>query len=213
MTGLLIAGLGLQIGGGLWGAYSQKQAANETARAQIWQGYMQKQAYEAEAAQMARQAKMENVRAGIAQIQGEQEAEKRSRQLAQEIGSIYSDFAGNGVLVDTAIKNDTVGSVLRTQMVEGQADINTIRDNTKMNVWEHQQAAKSYAASAAMKMMAGENALISGYYSADQTRKSARSSFISSLIGLGGQTMTGIASGVNTYDQYGWGWTKNTKST
>lgn len=211
MTGLMIAGTALSVGGGLWGAYQQKQAANETARAQIKAGYAQKAQYDAEAAEQERQARYERIRAARADQQGREDEDKRSSQLAQEIGSIYANFAGNGLLVDG--NATTVGDTVLMQKREGYGDINTIRDNTKMNVWEHQMSAKSYLSSAAMSRTAGANALEAAYESARQTRKSAKTAFISSLIGLGGKAASGVATGVNTYDSYGWGWSKSTSAT
>ena len=211
MTGLAVAGTVLSVGGGLWGAWQQKKAANETARAQIWQGYQQKKAYDAEATEQERQAQYEKIRAARADQQGREEADKRSSQLAQEIGSIYANFAGNGLLVDG--NATTVGDTVLMQKREGYGDIDTIRDNTKMNVWEHQMSARSYLASADASRTAGKNALLSAYESASATKKAAKTSFISSLIGLGGKAVSGVATGVNTYDSYGWGWSKSTSAT
>jgi hypothetical protein len=211
MTGLAVAGTVLSVGGGLWGAWQQKKAANETARAQIKAGYAQKAQYDAEAAEQERQAQYEKIRAARADQQGREEADKRSSQLAQEIGSIYANFAGNGLLVDG--NATTVGDTVLMQKREGYGDINTIRDNTKMNVWEHQMSAKSYLSSAAMARTAGANALEAAYESARATRKAAKNSFISTLIGLGGKAASGTATAVNTYDSYGWGWSKKTSAT
>lgn len=120
----------------------------------------QAKAAEAEAAAQAReqerQARLEDERAGIAQIGGEQEAEKRSRILAQDIGSMYADFAGNGLTLDGSAK-DSVGAALKTQVGEAQSDISTIRDNAAMTVWTHQANAASYRASAANALIAGQN--------------------------------------------------------
>lgn len=129
------------------------------------QGKAQRQAAEAQAAENAYQAKLENERAGIAQLQGEQEAEKRSRIMAADIGSLYAGYAGNGLLVDGG-KKDTLGSVLSTTINEGIADISTIKDNAALDVWTHQANAKSLLASAGNNRIYGKNMQRAGNISA-----------------------------------------------
>lgn len=93
------------------------------------------------------QAKYANDQAAVAQLQGEQEAAKRSRQLAYDIGSTYANYAGNGLMVDGAGK-DSLGDVLKTTVTEADADIKTIRDNTTMNIWTHMREKALYDADA-----------------------------------------------------------------
>jgi len=111
---------------------------------------------DAQAAEKERQARLEAARAGVAQIGAEQEAERRSRILAQDIGSMYASYAGNGLALDGTAK-DTIGAALRTQVGEARSDISTIRDNAAMEVWTHQANARSYMASAANARMAGRS--------------------------------------------------------
>ena len=154
MEAVVIAGMVATIAGAGYSAYSQHQ-----------QGKAANTAAKAAAAESERQAQLENERAGLAQIQGEQEAERRSRQLAADLGATYANYAGNGLLVDGAGK-DTLGSVLKTQVAEGQSDISTIRDNTALNVWTHQSNAASLLASAANQRISGRNAAAAGTMSA-----------------------------------------------
>lgn len=180
MEYVAVAALIATAAGGGYSAYSSYQ-----------QGKAQETANKAQAAESERQAQLENERAAIAQIQGEQEAQKRSRQLAFDIGSTYANFAGNGLLVDGSPK-DTLGSVLKTQVAEGQADISTIRDNTSLNVWTHKSNAASLIASAANQRIAGKNAYAAG---------------VTSAIGTGvstvGQVGTGYVSGASKFGQSG----------
>ena len=95
---------------GAYSAYEQGKAAEQQAKAANEQAKAQASAYAAQAAESERQAELERDRAGIAQIQGEREAERRSRALSAEIGSIYAATAGNGLLVD-GNEDDTFASV------------------------------------------------------------------------------------------------------
>jgi hypothetical protein len=154
MEVVAIASLVAMAVGGGYSAYSSYQ-----------QGKAQQTQAKAQAAESERQAELEMERAGIAQIQGEQEAAKRSRQLAADIGSSYANYAGNGLLVDGGTK-DTLASVLKTQVAEGPADISTIKDNTALNIWTHESNAKSLLASAGNMRIAGVNAKRAGVNSA-----------------------------------------------
>jgi len=166
MTGLII---------GLVGGISAANAAEEAGNAQALAAQqaaiasMQQAQLQADAARMEadlqaseyrRQANIEDARAGIEQIQGEQAAEKRSREAAAAIGALYANYAGNGLLVDGR-PTDTLGAALRTQVAEDQSDIQTIRDNTTMNVWTRQQNAASMRSSAANAQITGANKAIS----------------------------------------------------
>lgn len=135
-----------------------------SAYAEHEQGKAQEQQYKAQAAEQQYQAQLEMERAGIAQVQGEQAAEARSRLLAAEIGSNYAAWAGNGLLVDGAGGLDTFGSVLTSSVAEAQTDISTIQDNAAINVWTHQANASSLIAGAKNNLVAGKNArTVAGY--------------------------------------------------
>ena len=147
-------------------SYQQADAAEESARAQAKAAAQQYQAQAEAYAQQAEEnrllAQVENEKAGIAQIQGEQEAETRSRALATEIGSLYAGFAGNGLLVDGS-ENDTFADVLKSSVGEAQHDIATINDNTAISVWDHQMNRRAYLANASILDTASKNAVISSY--------------------------------------------------
>ena len=156
----VIAGTALSI----TSSYQQADAAADSARAQA---QAQKQLYEAQAEMYAQQAAenerlagVENAKAGIAQLQGEQEAEARSRALASEIGGIYAGYAGNGLLVD-GNEDDTFANVLKSSVGEAQQDISTINDNTAISVWDHQMNRRAYLANAAIYSTASSNAYVS----------------------------------------------------
>ena len=147
-------------------SYQQADAAEDAARAQAKAAAQQYQAQAEAYAQQAEEnrllAQVENEKAGIAQIQGEQEAETRSRALATEIGSLYAGFAGNGLLVDGS-ENDTFADVLKSSVGEAQHDIATINDNTAISVWDHQMNRRAYLANASILDTASKNAVISSY--------------------------------------------------
>ena len=156
----IVAGTALSI----TSSYQQADAAADSARAQA---EAQKQLYEAQAEMYAQQAAenqrlaaVENAKAGIAQVQGEQEAEARSRALASEIGSLYAGFAGNGLLVD-GNEDDTFANVLKSSVGEAQQDISTINDNTAISVWDHQMNRRAYLANAAIYSTASSNSYVS----------------------------------------------------
>lgn len=142
-----VAAMAVGAGVSAYSAYQQGKAAEQQAKA--------------EAAQQEYQAKLNEERAAVAQIQGEQEAAKRSRAMAAEIGSQYANYAGNGLMVDGAGK-DTLGDVLKTTVTEAEADIKTIRDNTAMNVWTYKSNAAAQRASAKNSLIAGKNARTTG---------------------------------------------------
>ena len=147
-------------------SYQQADAAEDAARAQAKAAAQQYQAQAEAYAQQAEEnrllAQVENEKAGIAQIQGEQEAETRSRALATEIGGLYAGFAGNGLLVDGS-ENDTFADVLKSSVGEAQHDIATINDNTAISVWDHQMNRRAYLANASILDTASKNAVISSY--------------------------------------------------
>lgn len=175
-----IAGLIASAAGGGYSAYSSYQ-----------QGKAQETANRAAAEEAMRQAELENERAGIAQLAGEQEAEKRSRQLAAAIGAEYATWAGNGLMVDGRGK-DTLGSVLSTTVAEAEADISTIRDNAAMEVWGHQSNAAALRASAANSLIAGRNASAAGTTGA-----------VAGGISTGGSLLSGYANSASRFGKSG----------
>lgn len=105
--------------------------AGITAYSSIQQGKAQDQAAKAQAEQYRQQAEINQAQAEVAQIQGEKEAQRRMAVLSQDIGSMYAGFAGNGIDLSSGV----VGKALTTTTREAQADLKTIEDNTRMNVW------------------------------------------------------------------------------
>ena len=144
IASLIIAGVTTAVGGVMQYQNNKRQA--KAVRRQS----------EQVAENLRKQRDYENERAAIAQLQGEREAEKRSRVLAADIGSAYANYAGNGLLVDGG--GDTLGDVLTKTAQEGQADISTIRDNTAMNVWTHQANAATYERNALTALANGRSA-------------------------------------------------------
>jgi hypothetical protein len=98
-----------------------------------------------------RQGDIAQEKANIEQLKGEREAAKRSRMLAQEIGSQYAQYAANGFAVD-ANPTDTFGAILNTTATEGQADINTILDNAKLNQWTLEEEKRTQQRNAAQSL-------------------------------------------------------------
>lgn len=199
-----------------YSAYEQGKAAEQQARAANEQAKAQASAYAAQAAESERQAELERDRAGIAQIQGEREAEKRSRILSAEVGSIYAATAGNGLLVD-GNEDDTFSSVLKSSVAEGQADISTIRDNTAISVWDHQANERALLSQAAIQRGAAANSLVSGRNSliagANARKQGELNAVGTGLQGLGQLVGMGVSSygtlaktgsGVNTSTMYDW---------
>ena len=152
----IVAGTALSISA----SYKQAAAAEDSARAQAQAAAQQHQAQADSYAQQAEEsrmlAKVENERAGVAQLQGEQEAETRSRALASEIGGIYAGYAGNGLLVDGR-EGDTFANVLKSSVGEAQHDIAVIRDNAAISVWDHQMNRRAYLANASILSTASAN--------------------------------------------------------
>ena len=161
-----------------YSAYSQGQMQKENAKAaaeqQLIQAEMQQlqaeqyakqaEAYNTAAADAERLSKIELEKAGIAQIQAEQEAEKRSRLLAADIGSVYASAAGNGLLVN-GDGSDSFANVLKSTVEEAQMDFSTIKDNGRMSIWEHQSNSQSLLATAAQHRLSAQSAMIGSQYS------------------------------------------------
>ena len=169
MTGLAIASLCLMAVGAGFSAYSSYQAGKQAVSDAKAQAEMQKlqaeqyakqaEAYNTAAADSERLSKIELEKAGIAQIQAEQEAEKRSRALAADIGSVYASAAGNGLLVN-GDGSDSFANVLKSTVEEAQMDFSTIKDNGRMNIWEHQSNAQSLLATAQQQRLSAQSAMI-----------------------------------------------------
>ena len=177
---------------GISSSYKQADAAADAARAQA---KAQADMYAQQAAENARLAEVENERSGIAQVQGEQEAESRSRALASEIGGIYAGFAGNGLLVDGS-EDDTFASVLKSSVGEAQHDITTIRDNAAISVWDHQQNRRAYLANASILSNAAGNAVKVG----EAQARAAKAGLAENAIGKGisaAGTLAGM--GISSY--------------
>ena len=169
------------------------------------QGKAQKKAYDAaakaaideanaEGAQLDRQAGLEDARAGIEQVRGEREAERRSRVLAHDVGQMYADFAGNGLLVDGGTAKDTIGSALRLQASEAASDIGTIRDNAAMEVWGHMANAAQFRTSAANARIRGRNQARTLRW---QGRQAARQGRFGLLTGIGQGILGGLTAGAS----------------
>ncbi len=170
-----------------------------------------------------RQGDIAQEKANIEQLKGEREAAKRSRILAQEIGSQYAQYAANGFAVD-ASPTDTFGSILNTTATEGQADIDTILDNAKLNQWtleeekrtQQRNAAQSLtganygvfrsqsdAASAADARKAASTTLANAHEAAMQTREfawqSARSQRKAANRKMWGEGLKTVATGIKSF--------------
>ena len=189
-----------------YSAYSsaQMQRANAKASAQqqklaAEQSRLQAEAQHAAAADLDRQADAENRKAGIAQMQAEMEAEKRSRTLAADVGSVYANFAGNGLMVDGA--GGTFGNVLTTTAAEAARDISTIRDNGRMSVWEHQSNAQSLLVSANTQRISAQSSLLgekASLIGAAQSRKNAKYYNTASYLGAATGGISAATSAVST---------------
>ena len=158
----IVGGTAMSIASSFQQADAAEQSARVQAQAAAQQYQAQAEAYAQQAAENRMLAKVENEKAGIAQLQGEREAETRSRALASEIGGIYAGFAGNGLLVDGS-EEDTFANVLKSSVSEAQSDITTIKDNTAISVWDHQMNRRAYLANASILDTASKNAMISSY--------------------------------------------------
>ena len=145
------------------------------------QGKEQKRQAEFQANEAQKQARLEQERANIAQLQGEQEAARRMRSLSQEIGSVYANAAGNGLLIDSGSAGDTLGKALDTSTKFAAQDVSTIRDNTALTIWTHE---------------ANESQLLR---SADNYRKQGKAAYKAGILGA---TATGISTAGKLAGQY-----------
>ena len=187
-----IAGIGLSA----YSTYRQGVAQKEANEANAQIAANQAAAQEAQAAEYERLAAIEAQKEGIEQLQGEQEAAKRSRQLAAEIGSTYATAAGNGLLVSGS-ESDTFANVLKAQETEAAADIGTIKANTAMNVWSREEAARNYLFSADQARYGVSNSLISSSSYSSQ----AKSAYSNGITSAAGSVLTsGATTGVSLYN-------------
>lgn len=161
-----------------YSAYSSAQAQRANAKTQAAIQRKQAEAYGMQAADLERQAGAADAKAGIAQIQAEQEAERRSRILAADIGSTYANFAGNGLLVDVGSTDDTFANVLKTTVGEAQGDIQTIRDNARMSVWDYQSDARSLLTSARTSRISAATSLLGAAASEKNAKYYKRASWL-----------------------------------
>lgn len=171
------------VGGGLT-AYSQHRqgkAANQAARMQ--------------AQQYADQAATAHAQAQVAQIQGEHEAERRYRILSQDIGSMYAQFAGNGL--DVTASGGTVADALKTTVSEGLADVSSINANTRMNVWGHLADATQLRNQSSITAFQGKTAQQAGTLGAIGTGIGTIGSTVSAGI-------SGAQAGKNVNKAFGW---------
>ena len=168
MTGLAVAGLALTAAGATYSAVSsyqqgkaQQRELEAQAEAQAELARRQAAAQEAQAQEYERQAQVEVEKAGVDQLKGQMEAERRSRLFAIEVGSAYANAAGNGLMIDGS-DTSTFANVLKSQNAEAQYDIGVIRANTAMDVWTRSESARNYL------------------FAADQARRGASDSLFSS---------------------------------
>lgn len=138
-------------------AEAQKAAARDMDR-QAMSALMDADKQKFQADEELKQGEIFQEKANIEQIKGEREAAKRSRMLAQEIGSQYAQFAGNGFLVD-ASPTDTFGAIIKSSATEGQADISTILDNAKMNQWTFEEQKRTMQRSAIGSLVGANNSV------------------------------------------------------
>ena len=201
MTGLAIGALATTAVGtgiGVYSTYQQgvaaKEMAGQQAAAQLALAEAQAAAYGAQAGEYARQAAVERKLAGVDQIQGELENEKRSKALAAEIGSTYAQAAGNGILVTSASPTDTFANVLKNEATEAAYDISINRDNTAMNVWQRSENARKLSFAACQASAAAANALSAGRMNAAMTVAQGNNAYRSSIWSAAGQAFAGIGS-------------------
>lgn len=218
MAGLGVAGLGLMGGGSIisilggfrandaskQNASLQYAASNAAANTQRMAAAAQSQQLKTQAELAGMQAKIEQQKAGVAQEAGEIEQQRRMRLYAADIGNLYAQYAGNGLLVDGGA--DTLGNLLRTNALEAGEDIGVSKANTANEVWEHDMnrtaalvSQKSYLAQADSALSIGDaNAqatLMSGWANAVATRQAGMTALYSGLstglTGLGGAALGG----------------------
>lgn len=182
------------IAGAALSAYSQYQ-----------QGKEQKRQADFQANEARKQAQLEQERANIAQIQGEQEAERRMRAYSQEIGSVYANAAGNGILIDSGSMGDTLGRTLDTSATFAAKDVSTIRDNTALSIWTHQENKGQLLRSAENYRKQGKAAYKAGVLGAVSESVKTVGTLGSAFAGAGGFDALGAGGGsVNLTNTGSW---------
>lgn len=178
-----------------YSTYQQGVAQKETNEANAQIAANQAAAQEAQAQEYERQAALEKEQEGIEQLQGEQEAAKRARARAAEVGATYAAAAGNGLLVSGS-ETDTFANVLKSQEQEAQADIQTIRANTALSVWSREEQARSYLVAAQQSRYGVTSSLLSS----SNYSKQAKYAYGNGITSATGSALSGIGStaiGVN----------------
>ena len=138
-------------------------AAGASAYGSVYQGNAARSAAEQAAENEKYQAMLNEKRAGIADIQGENESVRRAEQIRREITSNNAAWAGAGLLVE---KDSTLSDINDTSVREGWRDIATIRDNTALNVWGFKTNAITNETNAKSLIAQGKAAQKAGYISA-----------------------------------------------
>lgn len=218
VTGLIamVAGAGVSIYSGYQAnsaakksANMQTDAANAAANAQRMAADAQAQQLRDQAALAGVQASVEDKKAAVAQEQGQIEAQRRMVQLSYDIGNMYAQYAGNGLLVDGG--NDTLGQLLTANTREAAQDVGIIKSNTENSVWEHSMnksmallTAKSYEGQADSAVNAGKSGAISTLLSGEAQAYATRQQGLTALYSgwgsgismLGSAAMLGASSGL-----------------
>jgi hypothetical protein len=172
---------------------------------QYQQGKEEKRQADFQANEAVKQAKLEQERANITQIQGEQEAERRMRAYSQEIGSVYANAAGNGLLIDSGSAGDMLGKVLDTSATFAAQDVSTIRDNTALSIWTHQANEGQLLRSAANYKKQGKAAYKAGILGATAAGVKTVGSLGTAFAAGGGLNAIGSGSGsVNLANTGSW---------
>jgi hypothetical protein len=172
---------------------------------QYQQGKEEKRQADFQANEAVKQAKLEQERANITQIQGEQEAERRMRAYSQEIGSVYANAAGNGLLIDSGSTGDMLGKVLDTSATFAAQDVSTIRDNTALSIWTHRANEGQLLRSAANYKKQGKAAYKAGILGATAAGVKTVGSLGTAFAAGGGLNAIGSGSGsVNLANTGSW---------
>lgn len=181
---------------------AQAEAQAELARRQAAAQHAQAQEYE-------RQAQVEVEKAGVDQLKGQMEAERRSRLFAAEVGSTYANAAGNGLLIDGS-DTSTFANVLKSQNAEAQYDIGVIRANTAMDVWTRSESARNYLFAADQARRGASDSLFSsneylrsGYAQGANAAKAGTNAAIGTGISAVGQIGSGYVSAATTFGKSG----------
>lgn len=163
-----------------------------SAGSQIYAGKEQQKQNMAQAQAQVKEAENNRIRAGLAQLSGEKEIAKESKLLAQNLAGKMTAFAGNNILL---ANGGTVENALESQRKEGLGDIQTVKENTAMNVWGYQTAANANLENAKMLKRAGKAARIGSVLGATGTTLSAIGSAGAGYAAAGGSFGSGGGTG------------------